>query len=204
MKKLLITSILFAAFAAQAGDNWTNIAGDPWKNSVGQCWRNANWTPATAHPDCDGALKPPVQVAQRPAEKVDITQPTATLASRAASVPSARVTLSTDTLFDFDKSVVKPEGKKLLNDLVAKISTVNLEVVIAVGHTDSIGTDVYNMKLGARRAEAVKAYLISKGVEARRIYTDSKGERHPVADNKTASGRAKNRRVEIEVVGMPK
>jgi len=77
----------------------------------------------------------------------------------------------------------------------------NLEVVIAVGHTDSVGTDAYNQRLSIRRAEAVKAYLVGKNVEANRIYTEGKGEKQPVADNKTAAGRAKNRRVEIEVVG---
>jgi OOP family OmpA-OmpF porin len=78
---------------------------------------------------------------------------------------------------------------------------VNLEVIIAVGHTDAIGGDAYNQKLSVRRAEAVKAYMVSKGIERNRVYTEGKGEKQPVADNKTAEGRAKNRRVEIEVVG---
>jgi OOP family OmpA-OmpF porin len=77
----------------------------------------------------------------------------------------------------------------------------NLEVVVAVGHTDSVGTDTYNQKLSIRRAEAVKAYLVSKGIEANRVYTEGKGESQPIASNKTAAGRLKNRRVEIEVVG---
>lgn len=85
--------------------------------------------------------------------------------------------------------------------MVAKLKAINLEVVIAVGHTDSVGTDAYNQKLSVRRAEAVKAYLVSKGIEANRVYTEGKGKKQPVADNKTAEGRAKNRRVEIEVVG---
>jgi len=74
-------------------------------------------------------------------------------------------------------------------------------VIIAVGHADSVGSDAYNQKLSVRRAEAVKAYLISKGIERNRIYTEGKGEKQPVADNRTAEGRAKNRRVEVEVVG---
>jgi OOP family OmpA-OmpF porin len=113
-------------------------------------------------------------------------------------------TFQAETLFDFDKSVIKPEGKKVLDGVVSRLQDVNLEVVIAVGHTDAIGTDAYNNKLGMRRAEAVKAYLIAKGIEKSRVYTDSKGERQPIATNKTAAGRAQNRRVEIEVIGTVK
>jgi outer membrane protein OmpA-like peptidoglycan-associated protein len=93
------------------------------------------------------------------------------------------------------------EGRAKLTDLVEKIRGVNLEVIIAVGHTDSIGTDAYNQRLSVRRAEAVKAFLVSKGIERNRVYTEGKGEKQPVADNRTKEGRAKNRRVEIEVVG---
>jgi OOP family OmpA-OmpF porin len=112
-----------------------------------------------------------------------------------------KVTLAADVLFDFDKSVIKPDGKNKLDDLSQKIRAISLEVVIAIGHADSIGTDAYNQKLSVRRAESVKAYLVSKGVEPNRIYTEGKGEKQPVASNKTNDGRAKNRRVEIEVIG---
>ena len=113
-------------------------------------------------------------------------------------------TFQAETLFDFDKSVIKPEGRKALDGLVDRLRNINVEVVIAVGHTDSIGSDAYNNKLGLRRAESVKAYLISRGLEKNRVYTESKGERQPVADNKTREGRARNRRVEIEVIGIAK
>ena len=109
--------------------------------------------------------------------------------------------MAADAHFDFDKSALKPEGKAKLDDLVGKLKAVNLEVVIAIGHTDSIGSNAYNQKLSVRRANSVKAYLVSKGIEANRIYTEGKGETQPVASNKTKEGRAKNRRVEIEVVG---
>ena len=109
--------------------------------------------------------------------------------------------MAADALFDFDKAVLKPEGKAKLDDLVGKLKAVNLEVVIAIGHTDGIGSVAYNNKLSLRRASAVKAYLVSKGIEANRIYTEGKGKSQPIADNKTKEGRAKNRRVEIEVVG---
>ena len=97
--------------------------------------------------------------------------------------------------------MLKPEGKAKLDDLISKVKGINLEVIIAVGHTDSIGSDAYNQKLSVRRSEAVKAYLVSKGIEKNRVYTEGKGEKQPVADNKTKEGQAKNRRVEIEVVG---
>ena len=111
------------------------------------------------------------------------------------------MTYAADAFFDFDKAVLKADGKAKLDDLVGKVKAINLEVIIAVGHTDWIGSDAYNQKLSVRRAEAVKAYLVSKGIEKNRIYTEGKGEKQPIADNRTKEGRAKNRRVEIEVVG---
>ncbi len=111
------------------------------------------------------------------------------------------MTYAADALFDFDKAVLKPAGKAKLDDLVGKVKGINLEVVIAVGHTDSVGAAGYNQKLSVKRAEAVKAYLVSKGIEKNRVYTEGKGLTQPVADNKTKEGRSKNRRVEVEVVG---
>jgi OOP family OmpA-OmpF porin len=112
-----------------------------------------------------------------------------------------KVTFAADVLFDFDKAVIKPEGRSKLDDLAAKVGGINLEVIIAIGHADSIGSDAYNQALSVRRAEAVKAYLVSKKIEGNRIYTEGKGEKQPVASNKTKEGRAKNRRTEIEVIG---
>jgi OOP family OmpA-OmpF porin len=111
------------------------------------------------------------------------------------------VTFAVDSFFDFDKAVLKPEAQAKLSDLVEKMKTITVEVVIAVGHADSVGSDAYNQRLSLRRAEAVKKFLVSKGVEANRVYTEGKGEKSPVADNRTREGRAKNRRVEVEVVG---
>lgn len=204
MKKIIALLLAISATAAFAHDNWINASGEVWKNSAGQCWRNGAWTPATAAPECDGALK-----AQ---PRVQVTIPAPKAAPAPAPAPRAepakpvvvKVSYNTDTFFDFDKSVIKPEGKAKLDDLIKKLQSVTLEVVIVVGHTDSVGTDAYNQKLGDRRANAVKAYLTSKGIEKSRVYTESKGERQPIADNKTATGRAKNRRVEIEVVGTSK
>ncbi|WP_035623913.1 outer membrane protein OmpA, partial [Hydrogenophaga intermedia] len=126
-------------------------------------------------------------------------------APAAAPVAAAtKVTYAADAFFDFDKAVLKPEGRAKLDDLAGKVQGINLEVVIAVGHTDSTGAAAYNQALSVRRAEAVKAYLVSKGIESNRIYTEGKGLTQPVADNATREGRSKNRRVEVEVVGTRK
>ncbi|AEF89158.1 MULTISPECIES: outer membrane protein OmpA [Delftia] len=214
MKKLNKVAMLFAsaALATAAGaqvkaadggktiDNWQNGTSElVWKNGTNElCWRDANWTPATAAADCDGALKP-VAAAVAPAATPTPAAPAP--APAPAPAVASKVTFSADAFFDFDKSVLKPEGKAKLDDLASKVKGINLEVVIAVGHTDSVGSDAYNQKLSVRRAEAVKAYLVSKGIEKNRVYTEGKGEKQPIADNKTKEGRAKNRRVEIEVVG---
>ena len=121
-----------------------------------------------------------------------------------AAPVSEKVTFAADAFFDFNKATLKPEGKAKLDDLVSKMGGIALEVIIAVGHTDAVGGDAYNQKLSVARSESVKAYLVSKGVEKNRVYTEGKGKKQPVADNKTAEGRAKNRRVEIEVVGTTK
>jgi OOP family OmpA-OmpF porin len=190
---------------ATGADQWRSSDGKPVMNGTNElCWRDSGWTPATAYPGCDGAALPPPPPAPAPAPKAAPPAPPpppAPPAPAPAAPVSEKVTYAADAFFDFDKSVLKPEGKAKLDDLVGKMSGMNLEVIIAVGHTDDIGSDAYNQKLSVRRADAVKAYLASKGVEKNRIYTEGKGEKDPIASNKTAEGRAKNRRVEIEMVG---
>ena len=198
----IAAAALATAAGAQEIHNWRSAAGDVWKNASGECWRDASWTPATAAPGCDGALAaaPKAAAAAAPAAAAPAAAAAAAPAAAKAAAP-AKVTYAADAFFDFDKAVLKPEGKAKLDDLVSKVKDINLEVIIAVGHTDSVGSDAYNQKLSVKRSEAVKAYLVSKGIEKNRVYTEGKGEKQPVADNKTVEGRAKNRRVEIEVVG---
>ena len=181
-----VVTVAASAASAQNVDNWVNSSGINWKNADGTlCWRDAAWTPATASKGCDGALAPK-PAAAKPA---------------ASGVSQSKITLQADTLYDFNKSDLKPEGKATLDKIARDLSKIKLEVIIAVGNTDSVGSDAYNMALGQRRAQSVKAYLTSKGVDGSRIYTESKGKSNPVASNATEQGRAKNRRTDIEVVG---
>jgi OOP family OmpA-OmpF porin len=148
------------------------------------------------------AAKMPVKYVAPPAPAVQEPAPAPKPVPPPKPVPvSEKVTFSAKTLFDFDKSAVKPEGKRALDDLLKSLQGMNAEVMITVGHTDSIGSEEYNQKLSVRRADAVKAYLVSTGVDASRIYTEGKGEIQAAADNKTTEGRAMNRRVTVEVVG---
>jgi OOP family OmpA-OmpF porin len=125
-----------------------------------------------------------------------------------------KVKLAADALFDYDKATLRPEGKSKLDELASKAMGVKLEVILAVGHTDRLGSDAYNQKLSEKRAAAVKEYLVGKGIEANRVYTEGKGEKQPVTGDTCKgmgkeSGRNKklveclqpDRRVEIEVIG---
>ena len=211
---VIAAAALATAAGAQEIHNWTSASGAVWKNVDGQCWRDASWTPATAAAGCGAAVAPaPAPMAAAPAPAPVMAAPApmvaAPVAAPVAVVPKAvpmpapaatKVTYAADAYFDTAKAVLKPEGKAKLDDLVSKVKGINLEVIIAVGHTDSVGKSG-NDKISIARAEAVKAYLVSKGIEKNRVYTEGKAATQPVADNKTAEGRAKNRRVEIEVVG---
>ena len=213
---------------SSSGDVWKNSYGECWRNGS---WTPATAAPgcdgaiviepkaASVNSQNSAESSNAPQVEQAPAAKQAPSQadapglqPAPASASSSAPSPAAapaaavssKVTYAADAFFDFNKSVIKPEAKAKLDDLVDKIKAVNLEVIIAVGHTDAVGSDAYNQKLSMRRSNAVKAYLINKGVDKTRIYTEGKGEKQPVADNGTKEGRSKNRRVEIEVVGARK
>ena len=215
-----IASSAFANGSTTNSDNWRSGADNmQWKigNAAALCWRTANWTPATAAPGCDGAIAPkaaapapapaPAAAAVAPAPAPAVVAPAPAPAAPAAPASGAaatKVTYAADAFFAANSAVLKAAGKAKLDDLVGKVKAINLEVIVAVGHTDSKGADASNQKLSVRRAEAVKAYLVSKGIEKNRVYTEGKGSKQPVADNKTVEGRAKNNRVEIEVVGTQK
>jgi OOP family OmpA-OmpF porin len=197
---IALSAVSFGAAAQTQGNDgyWVSApAGTIWKSPFGECWRAGYWTPALANSECDPDLvpKPSAAPAAGPAPVAPPPKP---------KPVAEKITFAADVLFDFDKATLKPQGKAKLDDLASKVKGINLEVVIAIGHTDSIGADAYNQKLSVRRAESVKAYLVSKGIEPNRVYTEGKGEKQPVASNKTKEGRQKNRRVEIEVIGTHK
>jgi len=185
------------------------VSGVTVKDPFGLCWRTGYWTPAMATQECDPELMP--KQAEAAPAPVQMAPPAPEAAPPVARKPVAeKVTLSADTLFDFDKSVVRPEGKAKLDELVDQLKDVEVETFIGTGYTDRIGSKAYNLKLSTRRAEAVKAYLVSKGVPANRIYTEGKGEQNPVTKPGECKGHTSaklikclqpDRRVEIEVIG---
>ena len=220
------SALALAAFASTAIAQTSNPADSAYLTwggtsnvvraaTAGVCVRTSYWTPAQANEQCDPDLLPkPVPVAAPVAPRAAPPAPApAPVAPPPAPKPAAaaptieKVTLQTDALFDFDKAVIRTDARDKLDGLVTQIKGVNLEVVIAVGHTDRLGSVAYNQRLSVRRAEAVKNYLVSKGIPANRIYTEGKGKSQPVKDCKDTNRKAliaclqPNRRVEVEIVG---
>jgi OmpA-OmpF porin, OOP family len=180
-------------------------------SGFGLCWRTGYWTPAAAAKDpagcqCDKDLLPK-----------EVCEPKKAAAPAPAAAPKPageKITIAADALFDFDKATLRPEGKAKLDELVSKSKAIKLEVILVVGHTDRIGSDAYNQKLSERRSAAVKEYLVAKGIEANRVYTEGKGEKQPVTGDKckkmgAESGKNKklveclqpDRRADIEIIG---
>lgn len=213
--RLLATAVFWGAMAAgwspvvqaQAQGNSayvTDTRGEVVRNATYLCWHTGYWTPAAAVAECDPDLVPKPAALTAPAAVPPPVKPAPAPVVVPALPPAPvmqKVSLSAETLFDFDKSIIKPQGRRGLDELAAKVAAIDLEVIIVSGHTDSIGADAYNQRLSLRRAEAVKRYLVGKGIPATRITAEGKGEKQPVASNRTRDGRAKNRRVEIEVIG---
>ncbi|MDD2743518.1 MAG: OmpA family protein, partial [Rhodocyclaceae bacterium] len=180
------------------------------KSGFGLCWRTGYWTPAAAAKDkagceCDKDLIP-AEVCSPAAAKAK-----AAPATVAGPKPAAeKITVAADALFDFNKATLRSEGKAKLDELVSKAKAIKLEVILVVGHTDRIGGDAYNQKLSEKRAAAVKEYVVAKGIEANRVYTEGKGEKQPVTGDKCkGNNKSKalieclqpDRRADIEIIG---
>ena len=186
----------------------TDTRGDVVRSGTGLCWHTGFWTPAMAIAECDPDLvkKDEPKMAEAPA-------PAAAPVVVPAKPVFVPITLQSDALFDFNKSVIHAGGKKKLDDeVVGKMKEYSqIGVIVVTGHADRIGSDAYNQKLSQRRADAVKDYLVSQGVEANRIETVAKGESEPVVSCDNVKGRVSgknkklveclqpNRRVVVEV-----
>jgi OOP family OmpA-OmpF porin len=161
-------------------------------DSSGNCVRTGIWTPALATEACDASLATKKAAAPAQAEPAPAPKP-------APQSVSEKVSLKAGALFDVNKADLKPAGKSELDALAAKLQGTQVEGITVTGHTDSSGSKQLNQNLSERRAEAVKAYLVSKGLDGSRIDTKGAGDTQPVASNNTAAGRAQNRRVEIDI-----
>jgi OOP family OmpA-OmpF porin len=201
--KLTLGGALLALAASSAYADFTPNLQDSTGRAVRDGSGHCVVTSGLVLPECAGAPVPkPAAPAAPSAPAAPEAAPAPAPARPAPSSVRQSVVIQADALFDFDKSVVRPDGKRAIDEALGKLNGVDLEMVIATGHTDSIGTERYNQKLSERRAAAVKAYLVSKGIPSSKITTIGKGETQPVATNKTAAGRQKNRRVDIEFKGV--
>ena len=206
--KLLTGSVAAVALVsgsalAQTVNVATDSQGVPVRDASGNCVLSSG----IAHPDCQPKKDAPAPKPSAPAAPGAPAAPAKPAAPAAKAAPASvkqAVVIQADALFDFDKSVLRADGKKNIDDALAKLAGVDVEMVIATGHTDNVGTDASNQKLSERRAAAVKEYLASKGIATSKITTLGKGESQPVPTNKTKEGRQKNRRVDIEFKGVKK
>ena len=189
MKKQIIGFLLAlaatAALAQQGPQGYlTDTNGQVVRSGTGLCWHTGYWTPANATVEgCDGYTK--------------------------AAPVGAKITLQADTLFDFNKATLKPEGKTALNNVIKSAQGMKVEIFAVIGYTDRIGSDKYNLALSDRRAAAVKAYFVSQGIPADAIITQGRGKANPVTGDtckgqvgkKLISCLQPDRRAVVEIIG---
>ena len=157
------------------------------RDSSGNCVRTSNWTTQSATKDCDAHLLPPVAAAPPAPAEIAAIEP-----------QREPINIAEKAGFDFDQAVLRAEDKQRLDAAVAQLKTLPEDATIQVtGYTDSIGSEKYNQELSMRRAQAAQEYLVSNGVDQKRIVLSGMGESNPIASNDTAEGRAQNRRVEV-------
>lgn len=213
----IATAQLSVTAAAQDTKNQGYLVDTQGQNAIvksantGVCVRTSDWTPARAVAECDPEYvkKPEPKPVVKPAPKPKPKPKPAPKKAPVKLLPQ-KIHFSGDALFDFDKAVLKPEGKAMLDDLARILQGAKYEVILAIGHTDRIGTAAYNQKLSVRRAEAVKKYLVGKGIESNRIYAEGKGKTQPVTKPEDCRGKRgkaliacyqPDRRVDVEVTG---
>ena len=210
MMAVLATTLGLCASLAQAQTNSVYVIdgrGEVATSGTGLCWRTGFWTPAAAATDANGCK------CDKDLIPKEICEPKMATSAPTAKPMGEKITVAADALFDFNKATLRPEGKAKIDEVAAKASQLVLEVVIAVGHADRIGSAAYNQKLSEKRAAAVKDYMVSKGIPANRIYTEGKGSTQPVTkpdqckgpkSAKVISCLQPDRRVDIEIIGNSK
>lgn len=205
------TALLPALAFAQDSRNQgylVDTSGEIVRSGTGLCWHTSDWTPARAVEPCDPTIKP---LAAAPAAVAPAPAPPPPPA--AAKPLPQKMSFSADALFAFDKSVLKPEGKTMLDSLVRQLEGATYDVIAVTGHADRFGSNAYNQKLSERRANAVKEYLVSKDIPASRITAEGKGETQPVTKSGDCQGAKSakviaclqpDRRVDVDVQGTKK
>jgi OOP family OmpA-OmpF porin len=203
---LLLPAMAQAADSKNQGYLVNGSDSDIVMSGTGLCWHTSDWTPARAVERCDPVNKP---VAAAPVPAPAVVAAVAPAPAPAKAVPQ-KISFSGDALFAFDKSVLKPEGKVMLDGLVSQLEGASYENIVATGHTDRFGSNAYNQKLSERRANTVKDYLVNKNVQAGRIDAVGKGETQPVTKPGDCRGAKSakvvaclqpDRRVDVEMKG---
>lgn len=217
---LALSAMVSAPAMAQSAEGYWQSSGAVVKNPYGLCWRSGYWTPAMAIMECDPDLVPkpaparaPAVVPPPPPRAVPAPAPKPAPAAVAPKRCDATVTFSTDETFEFNKAVLRKAAMdKLDKDVVAKLSQCSkVELILVSGYTDRLGSQQYNQKLSERRADAVKAYLTKKGVDASKIDTMGMGKTLQIKSCPDGKNRkalieclAPNRRAVVEIKGLAK
>jgi OOP family OmpA-OmpF porin len=201
LSSLLIAALTaFSAQAAMSPGYVYDASGKAARDSNGKCVLTSAWSKDNATKECHPELFPePKAAAPAPAPVVAVAPP--------PPPPTPKVMVfDAAALFAVDKANLTPEGQQKIKEYreQARAELSSAKTVKITGHTDSTGKPDYNQQLSLKRAEAVRDYLISIGADASKMEVAGMGETNPIADNKTAAGRAQNRRVEVEVTGYAK
>jgi len=216
-KAALIAVILgcAASVSAQTASNDGHLydaRGNAVLSGSGLCWKTARWTPAMAVKECDPDL---LKKEAAPAAPVAAAMPKPAPAPAPAAAAKV-ITLASVSLFDFGKAVLKPAAKTEIDQkIIDKLAGIGkIKLIVVGGHTDRLGSAAFNQKLSEKRAEAVKAYLVTKGLDGNAIETFGFGKTQPAqgvakCDDKLPRQKLiaclePHRRVTIEIQAMPK
>jgi OOP family OmpA-OmpF porin len=211
---LALSLAMAAGVAGAAAPGYVTSGGDtvPVTDASGNCWTSGGWNPALAAAPCHTVAT--AQAAPVPVVKSEppAPAPVAVAPVQAPAPVIQRITLNTDVLFEFNKAQLRPGAGEKLDELAQTMQGAEVDRIVAVGHADRIASEDYNRDLSERRAQAVKEYLVQKGVDPQRVQAEGRGESEPVTqcgkmgpergnNQKLVSCLQPDRRVEIEVLG---